>query len=232
MIHGWSSLYPSPKTRGRESLWPAAYATEEFAKRGRRKWREAHTKDKVYDAKEAPGIFPRIFGHEAVGTVESVGEHVEGFKYGDLVIPVFLSNCQECIDCKSTKSNLCSNHPFTVMPGMRDGSSRFTDARGEVLHNFLRVSSFVEYTVVDVVNMVKIDSGIPPQKACLFSCGVSTGVGAAWKVAGVEEGSTVAVFGLGAIGLAASCDVAVVFSCGRLRREQDCGELQKSSVWI
>ncbi|XP_058096910.1 alcohol dehydrogenase-like 1 isoform X2 [Magnolia sinica] len=134
--------------------------------------------------------------------VESVGEKVEDMNSSDIVVPVFLSHCLECVDCKSTKSNVCSNHPFTVMPGMRDGSSRFTDARGEIVHNFLRVSSFIEYTVVDVINVVKIDAGIPPEKACMLSCGVSTGVGAAWKVAGVEAGSTVAIFGLGAVGLA------------------------------
>ncbi|XP_058096909.1 alcohol dehydrogenase-like 7 isoform X1 [Magnolia sinica] len=161
-----------------------------------------HSDITYWKMRGAPGIFPRIFGHEAVGVVESVGEKVEDMNSSDIVVPVFLSHCLECVDCKSTKSNVCSNHPFTVMPGMRDGSSRFTDARGEIVHNFLRVSSFIEYTVVDVINVVKIDAGIPPEKACMLSCGVSTGVGAAWKVAGVEAGSTVAIFGLGAVGLA------------------------------
>ncbi|KAH9616760.1 hypothetical protein KSS87_005470, partial [Heliosperma pusillum] len=85
---------------------------------------------------------------------------------------------------------------------VRDGTSRFTDAKGEVLYHSLDVSSFTEYTVVDVGHLVKIDSAIPPNRACLLSCGVSTGVGAAWKTAQVEEGSTVAIFGLGTIGLA------------------------------
>ncbi|KAH9690619.1 Alcohol dehydrogenase-like 2 [Citrus sinensis] len=83
----------------------------------------------------------------------------------------------------------------------RDGTNRFRDLKGEVIHNVLNVSSFTEYTVVDVTHVVKITPDIPLDIACLLSCGVSTGLGAAWKVAEVEEGSTVAIFGLGAVGL-------------------------------
>ncbi|KEH35716.1 zinc-binding alcohol dehydrogenase family protein [Medicago truncatula] len=147
--------------------------------------------------------FPRILGHEAVGLVESVGENVEEVKEGDLVVPVFLPNCGECIDCGSTKSNNCTkfgNKPIRDMP--RDGTSRFRDMKGEVVHHLLGVSSFSEYTVVDVTHVVKITHDIPLDKACLLSCGVSTGIGAAWKVADVEKGTTVAIFGLGAVGLA------------------------------
>lgn len=147
--------------------------------------------------------FPRILGHEAVGVVESVGENVEEVKEGDLVVPVFLPNCGECIDCESTKSNNCTkfgNKPILDMP--RDGTSRFRDMKGEVVHHLLGVSSFSEYTVVDVTHVVKITQDIPLDKACLLSCGVSTGIGAAWKVADVEKGTTVAIFGLGAVGLA------------------------------
>ncbi|KAL0698983.1 hypothetical protein Bca4012_055105 [Brassica carinata] len=114
--------------------------------------------------------FPRILGHEAVGVVESIGESVDGFKQGDVVLPVFHPHCEECRDCKSPKSNWCS--------------------------------SFSEYTVVDIAHLVKISPEIPVDKAALLSCCVSTGVGAAWKVANVEEGSTVAIFGVGAVGLA------------------------------
>ncbi|KAH7848799.1 hypothetical protein Vadar_008173 [Vaccinium darrowii] len=147
--------------------------------------------------------FPRIFGHEAVGVVESVGENVEEVKHGDRVLPVFNSECGECRDCKSAKSNICTKFPFSHYNGMpRDGSSRFKDSNGMDLHHFLFVSSFSEYTVVDIADVVKISSDIPVDKACLLSCGVSTGVGAAWKVADVEQGSTVAIFGLGAVGLA------------------------------
>ncbi|XP_015884103.3 alcohol dehydrogenase-like 7 [Ziziphus jujuba] len=153
--------------------------------------------------KEFPGVFPRILGHEAIGVVESVGEDVTELIEGDIVIPTFMPDCRECMDCKSEKSNLCSNFPFKVSPWMpRYESSRFKDLNGETLYHFLSVSSFSEYTVVDVAYLTKIDPGFPPNRACLLSCGVSTGVGAAWKTANVEAGSTVAIFGLGSIGLA------------------------------
>ena len=108
--------------------------------------------------------------------VESVGENVEEVKEGDLVVPVFLPNCGECIDCESTKSNNCTkfgNKRIRDMP--RDGTSRFRDMNGEVVHHLLGVSSFSEYTVVDVTHVVKITQEIPLDKACLLSCGVSTG---------------------------------------------------------
>ncbi|GFQ06881.1 alcohol dehydrogenase-like 7 [Phtheirospermum japonicum] len=110
--------------------------------------------------------------------------------------------CRECTDCKSKKSNLCSKFPFKVSPWMHDGTSRFTNVNGETLYHFLYVSSFTEYTVIHAANVTKIDPTIPPNRACLLSCGASTGVGAAWKSAKVEAGSTVAIFGLGSIGLA------------------------------
>ncbi|KAI3842399.1 hypothetical protein MKW92_047558 [Papaver armeniacum] len=148
-------------------------------------------------------IFPRIFGHEAVGVVESVGENVTEVKEGEVVVPVFFANCEDCRDCKSKKSNVCTAFGFQPAQGMpRDGTSRFTDSSGETVHNFFRVSSFSEFTVVDIAQVAKISPEIPIDKACLLSCGVSTGVGAAWKVADVEAGSTVAIFGLGAVGLA------------------------------
>ncbi|OVA10875.1 Alcohol dehydrogenase superfamily [Macleaya cordata] len=155
------------------------------------------------DVEEHPAIFPRILGHEAIGVVESLGENVFEVKEGDVVIPTFLSDCQECTECKSEKGNLCSKLPFKVSPWMpRDQTSRFKDANGEVLYHFLSVSSFSEYTVVDVAHVTKIDPSVPPNKACLLSCGISTGVGAACKLAMVEAGSTVVIFGIGGIGLA------------------------------
>ncbi|KAH9601968.1 hypothetical protein KSS87_000341, partial [Heliosperma pusillum] len=146
--------------------------------------------------------FPRIFGHEAVGEVESVGEYVDEVKEGDIVLPVFLGDCGECNDCKSSKTNFCdkSMKHFFGMP--RDGTTRFKDMNDKEIHHFSSVSSFIEYTVVDIINLVKINPQMPVDKACLLSCGITTGVGAVWKVAQVEEGSTVAVFGLGAVGLA------------------------------
>ncbi|KAF3773137.1 Alcohol dehydrogenase-like 2 [Nymphaea thermarum] len=137
--------------------------------------------------------------------VESVGEGVREFKEGDMVVPSLLADCEECVDCKSEKSNMCATFPFSPLrTGMpRNGSSRLSTASGQQLHHFLNVSSFVEYTVLDVTHLVKVDpADVPPEKACLLGCGVSTGVGAAWRAAGVEKGSKVAIFGLGSIGLA------------------------------
>ncbi|XP_041021658.1 alcohol dehydrogenase-like 2 isoform X1 [Juglans microcarpa x Juglans regia] len=161
-------------------------------------------RDLTFWKMKAPiGVFPRIFGHEAVGVVESVGEHVEELIKGDIVLPVFQPNCRKCRDCMSEKSNACSVFGKNISTDMpRDRTSRFKDLKGEVLHHFVGVSSFSEYTVVDETHAVKITPDIPVDKACLLSCGVSTGVGSAWKVAAVEEGSTVAIFGLGAVGLA------------------------------
>ncbi|KAL6216321.1 hypothetical protein ACLB2K_009544 [Fragaria x ananassa] len=120
----------------------------------------------------AAAMFPRILGHEAVGVVESVGEDVNE-----------------------------SSRTAPFMP--RYGTSRFTDLNGEAIYHFLSVSSFSEYTVVDIAHVTKIDSGIPLSKAAgLLGCGVSTGFGAACRTANVEPGSTVAIFGLGSVGLA------------------------------
>jgi len=95
---------------------------------------------------------------------------------GDFVIPTFLSECGECIDCKSSKSNLCSKFPFDFVAGMpRDGTSRLKTLKGEIIQHFMFVSSFSEYLVIDVTKIIKIDAPIPPTMACLLSCGVSTG---------------------------------------------------------
>ncbi|CAG7899442.1 unnamed protein product [Brassica rapa] len=148
--------------------------------------------------------FPKILGHEAVGVVESIGDHVNGFKQGDVVLPVFHPHCEECRDCKSPKSNWCSRYCDDFFSNTRryGMDSRFKDSSGEDIYHFLFVSSFTEYTVVDIAHLVKISPEIPVEKAALLSCCVSSGVGAAWKVADVEEGSTVAIFGLGGVGLA------------------------------
>ncbi|KAG5379036.1 hypothetical protein IGI04_026878 [Brassica rapa subsp. trilocularis] len=108
------------------------------------------------------------------------------------------------LNCKSPKSNWCARFCDDFLSNTRryGTSSRFKDSSGEIIHHHIYVSSFSEYTVVDIAHLVKISPEIPVHKAALLSCCVSTGVGAAWKVAGVEEGSTVAIFGLGAVGLA------------------------------
>uniref|UniRef100_A0A7N0R7Z6 Alcohol dehydrogenase-like 7 n=1 Tax=Kalanchoe fedtschenkoi TaxID=63787 RepID=A0A7N0R7Z6_KALFE len=162
-----------------------------------------HTDISFWKLKDPPACFPRIMGHEAVGIVESVGKSVDGLAAGDTVVPTCAAYCGECADCESEESNLCSKLPFKLSPWMlREETSRFSDLNGEVLYHFMYVSSFSEYTVVDAALVAKIDPSVPPNRACLLSCGVSTGVGAAWRAAKVKAGSTVAIFGLGAVGLA------------------------------
>ncbi|KAF8776136.1 hypothetical protein HU200_003823 [Digitaria exilis] len=162
-----------------------------------------HTDITVWQAKVAP-VFPRILGHEAYGVVESVGEHVEGLAVGEAVVPALLGQCDQCPSCVSEDNNLCTAVPVSLAPVMRrDGTTtRFRDAQGNPVHDLFAVSSFSEYTVVDVNQVVKLDPSVPPQIACLLSCGAGTGVGAAWKLAKVEPGSSVAIFGLGSVGLA------------------------------
>jgi len=154
--------------------------------------------------KDFPAMYPSILGHEATGVVESVGDGVVEVAVGDTVVPVFSAQCGDCADCLSERSNICSGLPLCAGGMPRDGTTRFSfAATGEPIHHFISVSSFTEYTVVDVAHVVRIEPGRNPHEmACLLSCGVSTGVGAAWKVAAVEAGSSVAVFGLGAVGLA------------------------------
>uniref|UniRef100_A0ACD5TUS2 Uncharacterized protein n=1 Tax=Avena sativa TaxID=4498 RepID=A0ACD5TUS2_AVESA len=165
-----------------------------------------HTDLTFWRAKEdfaIPPVFPRILGHEAYGVVESIGEHAEEFAVGDTVVPTFLGQCDSCSSCASEGNNMCSAVPFAVGPGMRrDGTTRFRDGQGDPLHDFLAVSSFSQYTVVDVNQVVKVDPAVSPKLACLLGCGAGTGVGAAWKLAKVEPGSSVVIFGLGAVGLA------------------------------
>lgn len=99
-------------------------------------------------------------------------------KEGDMVVPVFLANCGDCVGCRSEKGNICSALRYKDTPkseSVRGGGTVFRDAKGEKVNTFLNVSSFSEYTVVDVGNLVKIDANIPLDKACLLSCGVSTG---------------------------------------------------------
>ncbi|PIN00386.1 alcohol dehydrogenase [Handroanthus impetiginosus] len=101
------------------------------------------------------------------------------------------------------KGNTCSKFPVEFLGGMpRDGTTRFLDVDGRPIHHFFSVSSFSQYTVVDITHVVKLDPDFPVDKACLLSCGITTGLGAVCKTAEVEKGSTVAIFGLGSTGLA------------------------------
>ncbi|KAK8512016.1 hypothetical protein V6N11_058059 [Hibiscus sabdariffa] len=153
---------------------------------------------------EAQRAYPRILGHEAAGIVESVGEGVEDIKEGDHVIPIFHGECGDCICCRSQKTNACQKFGVNPLKSVmaNDGKPRFSTEDGSPIFHFLNTSTFSQYTVVDSACVVKIDSNAPLEKMSLLSCGVSTGVGAAWNVADVQPGSTIAIFGLGAVGLA------------------------------
>ncbi|KAH7833386.1 hypothetical protein Vadar_005775 [Vaccinium darrowii] len=158
-----------------------------------------------WEAKGQNTMFPRILGHEAGGIVESVGEGVTELAPGDHVLPVFTGECRECAHCKSEESNMCNLLRINTNRGVmiHDGKSRFS-INGKPIFHFVGTSTFSEYTVVHVGCVAKINPLAPLDKVCILSCGISTGFGATVNVAKPRKGSTVAVFGLGAVGLAAA----------------------------
>ncbi|XP_065851902.1 8-hydroxygeraniol oxidoreductase-like [Euphorbia lathyris] len=147
-------------------------------------------------------VFPRVLGHEGVGVVESIGDEVKEFKEGDIVIPAYIGECKECEMCKSGKTNLCLKYPLGFSGLMLDGTSRMS-IRGQKLYHLLSCSTWSEYTVIDSNYVLKIPPNLKLAHASFLSCGFSTGYGAAWKEASVQNGSTVAVIGLGPVGLGA-----------------------------
>ncbi|KAF3322336.1 alcohol dehydrogenase-like 6 [Carex littledalei] len=154
-----------------------------------------------WENKVQSDLFPRIFGHEASGIVESVGEGVTEFQIGDHVLTVFIGECKNCKHCVSGKSNMCQKLGLERMGLMHsDQKTRFS-VRGKPVYHYCAVSSFSEYTVVHSGSAVKIDTAVPMDRVCLLSCGVSAGLGAAWNVADITRGSTVVIFGLGTVGL-------------------------------
>ncbi|KAL3845447.1 hypothetical protein ACJIZ3_002850 [Penstemon smallii] len=162
-----------------------------------------HTDVYFWEAKGQTPLFPRIFGHEAGGIVESVGEGVTDLKPGDKVLPIFTGECKECRHCKSSESNMCDLLRINTDRGamIGDGKTRFSK-NGQPIYHFLGTSTFSEYTVVHVGCLAKINPEAPLDKVCVLSCGISTGLGATLNVAKPTKGSTVAIFGLGAVGLA------------------------------
>nr|KJB24124.1 hypothetical protein B456_004G129000 [Gossypium raimondii] len=167
---------------------------------------------------EAQRAYPRILGHEAAGIVESVGEGVEDMKIGDHVIPFFQGECGTCICCRSQKTNLCQKFGVNPLKSVmvNDGKTRFSTMDGNPIFHFLNTSTFSQYTVLDSACVVKIDTKAPLEKMSLLSCGVSTGVGAAWNVANLQPGSSVAIFGLGAVGLAQVAEGARVRGASKI----------------
>jgi len=160
-----------------------------------------HTDAYTLSGKDPEGAFPIVLGHEGAGIVESVGEGVTSVKPGDYVVALYTPECKECKFCKSGKTNLCGKIRATQGRGvMPDGTSRFK-CRGKDLLHFMGTSTFSQYTVVADISVVAITKDAPMDRTCLLGCGITTGYGAAVETAKVEEGSTVAIFGAGCVGL-------------------------------
>jgi S-(hydroxymethyl)glutathione dehydrogenase/alcohol dehydrogenase len=162
-----------------------------------------HTDAYTLSGEDSEGVFPAILGHEGGGIVEAIGEGVTSVQVGDHVIPLYTAECRTCKFCTSGKTNLCSSVRATQGKGlMPDGTSRFS-YNGEPIYHYMGCSTFSEYTVLPEVSLAVIPKEAPLEKVCLLGCGVTTGIGAVLNTAKVEEGATVAIFGLGGIGLAA-----------------------------
>ncbi|OYD25371.1 S-(hydroxymethyl)glutathione dehydrogenase/class III alcohol dehydrogenase [Oceanimonas baumannii] len=161
-----------------------------------------HTDAYTLSGDDAEGVFPSILGHEGAGIVEAVGEGVTSLEVGDHVIPLYTAECGECKFCTSGKTNLCQAVRATQGKGlMPDGTTRFFKD-GQPIFHYMGCSTFAEHTVVPEISLAKISKDAPLEKVCLLGCGVTTGMGAVKNTANVQEGDTVAVFGLGGIGLA------------------------------
>lgn len=160
-----------------------------------------HTDAFTLSGADPEGKFPAILGHEGGAVVMEVGAGVTSVVPGDHVIPLYTPECGHCKFCKSGKTNLCQAIRATQGQGvMPDGTSRFS-YKGETIYHFMGTSTFSEYTVVPEIAVAKVNKEAPLDKVCLLGCGITTGIGAVLNTAKVEAGSTVAIFGLGGVGL-------------------------------
>ncbi|XXF79719.1 S-(hydroxymethyl)glutathione dehydrogenase/class III alcohol dehydrogenase [Myxococcaceae bacterium GXIMD 01537] len=161
-----------------------------------------HTDAFTLSGDDPEGLFPVVLGHEGAGVVVEVGEGVTSVQPGDHVIPLYSAECGQCLFCKSGKTNLCVAVRATQGKGvMPDGTTRFS-YNGKPVYHYMGCSTFSEYTVVAEVSLARINAKANPEQVCLLGCGVTTGLGAVKNTARVQEGDSVAVFGLGGIGLA------------------------------
>jgi len=162
-----------------------------------------HTDLYTASGADPSGYAPAVLGHEGAGVVESVGEGVSSVAPGDHVVTLFSPQCRECVHCRSTRTNLCLAIREQQNKGfLPDGTTRLA-RDGEPIRHFMGTSTFAEYTVMPEIALAKVSPGAPFEQACLFACGLSTGLGAAMFTAKVEAGSTCVVFGAGMVGLGA-----------------------------
>jgi len=162
-----------------------------------------HTDLYTASGADPSGYAPAVLGHEGAGVVEKVGEGVGSLAPGDHVVTLFSPQCRECIHCRDERTNLCLAIREEQNKGhLPDGTTRIS-RDGEEVRHFMGCSTFAEYTVMPKIALAKIDPEAPFEHACLFACGLSTGLGAAINTAAVRAGSTCAVFGAGMVGLGA-----------------------------
>jgi S-(hydroxymethyl)glutathione dehydrogenase / alcohol dehydrogenase len=162
-----------------------------------------HTDLYTASGADPSGYAPTVLGHEGAGVVERVGDGVSSVAAGDHVVTLFSPQCRECVHCRSTRTNLCLAIREQQNKGfLPDGTTRLA-RDGEPIRHFMGTSTFAEYTVMPEIALAKVSAEAPFEHACLFACGLSTGLGAAMFTAKVEAGSTCAVFGAGMVGLGA-----------------------------
>ena len=174
-----------------------------------------HTDAFTLSGDDPEGIFPVVLGHEGGAIVEELGRGVSNLKVGDKVIPLYTPECGECNFCTSGKTNLCQAIRVTQGQGlMPDGTSRFSHNGKQIFH-YMGTSTFSEYTILPEIAVARISDDAPLEKVCLLGCGITTGIGAVLHTAKVEPGATVAVFGLGGVGLSA-IQGAMMAKAGRI----------------
>src|SRR4051794_2765554 len=162
-----------------------------------------HTDLYTASGADPSGYAPTVLGHEGAGVVERVGEGVASLEAGDHVVTLFSPQCRECIHCLSDRTNLCLAIREQQNKGyLPDGTARLS-REGEPIRHFMGTSTFAEYTVMPEIALAKVDQVAPLDRACLFACGLSTGLGAAINTAKVAPGTTCVVFGAGMVGLGA-----------------------------
>lgn len=162
-----------------------------------------HTDMYTASGVDPSGYAPTVLGHEGAGVVEAIGQGVDSLAVGDHVVTLFSPQCRDCVHCKSPKTNICLAIRDEQGRGyLPDGTTRMT-RNGEPIRHFMGTSTFAEYTVMPQIALAKVSPEAPLDRACLFACGLSTGLGAAMYTAKVEAGATCVVFGAGMVGLGA-----------------------------